>query len=193
MEPPPSHPPNPPFINHNVNTGMTATGTTTARNDTKESKSTTVNKAPTIPPPVQNNQGVHPTNDINSVNTPLFKHDKITFLNTPHCDNIFINKQGYPIIYNINKKQALDWYSQTTNNWKKWMKRYKGNFAPFTASHRSEDPGQRGFKNAHLILTCLITKNMIQTPSTLDSYIKWIKEVWNDQGVLRRTQKGQKL
>jgi hypothetical protein len=45
------------------------------------------------------------------------------FLKTPHDDNIVTNKQGHQVIQNINKLEKQQWYSQTTNNWKKWTER----------------------------------------------------------------------
>jgi hypothetical protein len=39
----------------------------------------------------------------------------------------------------------------------------------------------------------MITKNATANPTTIKRYIKGIKEVWNEQGTLRKTPKGQKL
>jgi hypothetical protein len=118
----------------------------------------------------------------------------VNFLNTPHADDIFTNDDGYEVIYNVNLNQATEWYSQTTNTWKKWMKLYNGNFEPFQPIDRASTPGLKGYKNARLVLTRMITKNSTADPTTIERYVKSIKkEVWNEQSTLGKTQKGQKL
>jgi hypothetical protein len=130
----------------------------------------------------------NPASDDNASYDPA-----VNFLNTPHADDIFINDDGYEVIYNVNLNQAMEWYSQTTNNWKKWSKLYNGNFDPFQPNDRASTPGLKGYKNARLVLTRLITKNSTTDPTTIERYIKSIKEIWNEQGTLGKTQKGQKL
>jgi hypothetical protein len=70
---------------------------------------------------------------------------------------------------------------------------YDGNYNPFQASERARNPDLKGYKNAQLVLTRMITKNATANPTTIKRYIKGIKEVWNEQGTLRKTPKGQKL
>jgi hypothetical protein len=165
---------------------LAPTPTVTAGKDANNSPSQTIK-------PINNrNIEAMPTDNNNTIKSNPEPEETI-FLNAPHGDDIFTNKHGYKVIYNLNKKELPHWYSLPTNNWQQLTKQYKWNFEPFIPAECASKPGQRGFKNAHLVLTRLITKDAVKHPTTIQSYIDGIKEVWDDQGTLQKTQKRQKL
>jgi hypothetical protein len=114
-------------------------------------------------------------------------------LETPHSEDLIKNSDGEMIIHNINKTESADWYSLTTQTWMKWTKRYNASHVPYTPAERNADPGKRGYKNIRLSITRLMKKNIVINPSTIADYIKVIKMIWDPQGTLGKTPKGQKM
>jgi hypothetical protein len=114
------------------------------------------------------------------------------FLETPHDKDIIKNHNGEFIIKNIHKSEADGWYNLTTTHWTKWTKQYNGSHEPYSPDERYPDPGKRAYKNVRLTLTRLINKEK-NDPPTIHDYVKAILSVWDNQGTLGKTPKGQKL